>query len=302
MTETLWQPTEPYISESGEYRPFPGLKPKSSCARKSENECTGECTFIKDSLGRQYCRGHAGMALHELAKKQPQVAQNYGRASFVPRKGLTQCGLRRSQNTCEMDASCMWIQDSLGRNYCKSHGKSREFKKEISPSNLVTSNNEVTPSPELKQKFALPTSRQISREQKEAMYPSETLDQAEKKMCRCLLEVTWDDLLKNDGEITKNPYGICNFTISRARSFGAGEDAENRSKLATMTTSGGCTKFANFDNFPTEFLYAFAKMREKTSKGKQHFQKVPSHDKFIQNPEKYRQVLLSQAKNYQLYA
>lgn len=274
-----WQKSEPYYDETGKYRAFPGLKPKSVCAGLSESQCTGDCIFVKDSLGRKYCRGHSGSALATLQDKTLYNIETKS-ASYVPKTkdmNAGSCSLRRSPDSCESNPSCTWIEDSLGRHYCRT--------------------NEITPSP--KEQF-LRSSRQVSAEEKEAMYDN-SLDEAETKMCRCLVEVAWDDFLKN-GQITKNPYAICNFTIARSRASSQESDADLRSKLAQMTTGGGCTKFAHFDNFPTEFLYSFAKMRESTSKGKQFFGKLPDFETFSKSPESFRPVLIKLAKNYQMHA
>lgn len=304
--EIKWQKSEPYYDESGNYRAFPGLKPKSTCAGLDESECNhkGDCTFIKDSLGRNYCRGHAGSALETAG---PKINQNIEskRFSYVPRTKDTKtntCPLQRTPESCESNPSCTWIEDSLGRHYCKSHAlkKQDEITHDITPSPRKTS-KETSGRNEMSRSKTqdLRSSRQFTSQEKESMYSG--LDEADTKMCRCLLEVTWDDLRKN-GQVTKNPYGICNFTIARSRASSESSDADLRSKLAQTTTSGGCTKFAHFDNFPTEFLYSFAKMRESTSKGKQSFTKIPDFESFSNSPDSYRSQLLQQAKHYQKYA
>ncbi len=271
-------------------RRFPSRRPQSTCVDVPLDQCadTPGCTLIEDSVGRTYCRGESGVVSGLVPPGKSAVY------SPVYKQGASPCQyLPESECTARSD-QCSWIAPSLDRRrrgYCR--GKAGTAR--------PVSTTVATISPAIRSTFTSSGrskgSRAYTAEEKESWFKDgNDLSEAQKKYCRCLWESTLTDIMAH-GAVTRNPYGLCNASIARARSRQGEEGLP--STLARTGISGLCTTSVAFDRMPAEILYAYAQLHQSTQKGRQFFPDIPSVDEFLAAPESYRAQLLAAATRYQ---
>jgi hypothetical protein len=116
--------------------------------------------------------------------------------------------------------------------------------------------------------------------------------------CRCIPEVAAADVFRY-GDVTHNPYAVCQASLSRSR-FGHGiHPSDIRSLLAVASRKGECSTSLNVKKVPTTFLYGYAVEHLHTSKGRRAFEgKIPALDEFLKAPGKWRTRLIDLVSNY----
>lgn len=117
------------------------------------------------------------------------------------------------------------------------------------------------------------------------------------KTCRCVLEAA-ENQLHPHGHYRRrvyNPYAVCVSSLSKAYNA-------SPYSLTRGLVTGQCTKRANFQNMPTEILYAYAQSRPK--RAARIFDNLPSSIEFY-NPhnspramERYKSILLQDINRY----
>ena len=245
----------------GKYRKVIGPPPHGACMGAPKNACTSPegkklgCSWIEHG---GYCRSPYGSVASQIP---------YGKtAVYVPEytKGNSICqGL--NERKCRKISACRYIKEKRsGREYCRGIVRSTE------------------PFSSLKR---------FSPEEKETWY-SNKIDNTLRKHCRCLLESAAGSLYRT-GEISINPYAICGARIPESHAKQKSDIGKIASKDAVAIRHAACTKYAQFEKMPTEMLYTYAKMRQKTGTGAPFFGNLPKFEEFIKNSEYYRKSILS---------
>jgi hypothetical protein len=274
----------------GLYRRFPGIKPRGVCDGFNKDTCKGkqgtdlDCAWIKNYLGQEYCKS----PIASVSKKVPP-----GYSAFLESQpGQSHC-LRLPRKKCETTSDCQWIKESgkSNRSYCRGSSYTTKPLSTMVPripmyGKAFTATGRYSP-------------RRYSSEEKETWYnPLGLKLLPERKYCHCLLESAAEDLFRN-GHFTRSPYAVCNSTISSKYAASLHKSIHQLgSDLAKMGIHQGCTIYANFDTWPTELLYTYAKMHESSSSGRQFFSNLPSVKEFLGNQENYRRRLLSLINAY----
>ena len=327
-----------YVTRRGqkEYRQFIGKRPVSPCNAlynnprdcKRHRDPPDNCRWIEDVSGRLYCRGPPG----SVSAKYP-AGQT---VRYLPAyKGAINPCLWQPQDVCEdlkRQGKCQWIEQSKrNRAFCRSYPgtnvprsspyilaqreKERGGRQQQQRAHDGTDRHPLRygnngradrdrdeAKRERDQLFTGSgafRSYRISQEEKDAWYPPPLppdFDDDVLKYCHCVLELGAEDEFL---QATTPPYAICNASISESHGKTRQQQEEIASKLAVMSFSGACTKYADFDSFNTYILYSYAKQRQNTAKGSQFFADLPSFEDFIRDPQSYRQDLLERVHAYQ---
>jgi hypothetical protein len=137
-----------------------------------------------------------------------------------------------------------------------------------------------------------------TKEDKSKWYPGPQLTEKEKKLCRCLLEQHANEL-ERYGHTKTVAYAVCLSSVTHKKETASG--MSQRSHLAKMLVQGRCTKELSLSALPTRILYAYAHLRQNTTKGQKFFHWIPAPKVFFHDPEHYRVSLLRATKAYQDY-
>jgi len=298
------------------YRRFLGTPPESTCTLyldKTSCEAPGHaCRWIQDVLGRNYCRGFPGAVTSQFP------AGTTVRAVPTYEAGGSHC-LWLPENECKAREAqgCRWIQNVLGSNYCTGLAGSTipystQFVGIVPPAGGVGVG--IPPTRYQPAEAHLPRAfsasgrfnpRAYSEEEKQTWYLPNTLDEDQRKYCDCTLEVAASNLQRFGTAATYGPYRVCNARIAgshgRQRGLGPSGIAALRSKLALTSSTGMCTTMANFQNMPTDLLFAYARMHQLSRSSAPYFppNQVPSVQQYLQNPEAFRPQLLRLLLAYQ---
>lgn len=279
------------------YTKYPGIAPKGECSTfNNETACEAHtkelgCSWIEDYLGGYACRSPYGSVSKQIFAPFAQ------RSSAIPvseyQLGNSKC-LRVNENTCKDEEhanKCHWIKDKNGTSYCSGNPYtsvpfSTQFKSNLAANNAFQPSGRFNP-------------HRYSKEEKESWFPKveNEFDIVDQKYCRCILKSAASNIYRT-GQQTVNPYAICGKVIPSKYASSVQNIGQVASNLVTKGRAGGCTKYASFENFPTELLYAFAKTRQTTAKGSRYFGNIPNINEFLNDMEKFRPYLLNQANAY----
>lgn len=296
-----------------QHKPY-RIPPRGVCNIFTEKECKANkllgCHWIKDKIGRKYCRGQIGSP--KLPRQPP-----------VWPYGISKCP-SLNENECKTSKDCKWI--TPRKYYLKPYCRSKVYTT-LPLSSVILSSPKMQSllNPQLPLTFingyssensnrynyddASPSIKAFTNtkrfsyqrytpEEKESWYDAKApMNAVDRKFCRCLLAVAAKDLF-TAGQLTSNPYAVCNARISKSRTTTPQERKNLGSKLANEAIHGYCTKYAVFDNMPTPLLYAFAKMRERSSEGRNYFSNLPDVSEFLANMDFYRPDLLKRLNSF----
>lgn len=297
-----------------QYREFPGVRPPSEYKGLSPAECKEQGgVYVQDIRGFDYCRGGPGSVSARYPPRtsvyfEPEWAPEYahgGEACFNPD--------HESPGACAADPECDWVADETGRQYCRGKGAHElsESQAILSQLGLVGGRGGYQLEPRRASsplaskglgrgigggKIELPVEFQpsgrfnpgrFSQEEKESWFDKRVLpSEAERKYCRCEITTAANNIYRY-GTLRINPYAVCSASVGRG-------SPKLRSQLSVMSTTGGCTKGARFENWPTSLLYAYAVMRRHHPE----FAKLPPLTAFLSNMDAWRPRLLRAAFDY----